>query len=287
MATDSQSRQAAPGGESNGLGKATKRAWVVGGSLESWWSLGWALHQAGIELRPVAADADLAALGATAAEQGGVVVVDLAVGQERAFATIVRCRSGCAAAPIVAVAAAPSADLTRRLTEAGVSFVTNHPLDSLKFGAAIDQAMAVVKRGAAPSGTKPKILIVDDDADYRASVTMLLESQSYDVCCATSGQEGLTKAMAEKPDLIILDVMMENQWVGYEVSQTIKQQSGYEAVRAIPILMVSSIQETPEERFAHSDDPAGPCPDTYLTKPIDIPVFLEAVSALLTLMPRG
>jgi CheY-like chemotaxis protein len=80
---------------------------------------------------------------------------------------------------------------------------------------------------------------------------------------------------------------MENAWIGYEVSQTLKHKTGYESVRATPILMVSAIQEHPADRFARSDSPDMPVPDSYLTKPIDIPAFLESVRALLSPTPSA
>jgi CheY-like chemotaxis protein len=109
----------------------------------------------------------------------------------------------------------------------------------------------------------------------------LLESEGYEVLCASSGEEGLNEAMAQKPDLMVLDIMMENLWKGYEVSQAIKHQSGYESVREIPILMVSSIQTHPADRFARSDSPEMALPDSYMVKPVNIPAFLEAVRTLL------
>ena len=283
MASDPQSGQSKGSGSQGSSAGAVKRAWVVGGALESWWSLGWALHQMGIELRPVAPDADLAQLAHEAEQQGGVVVVDLGAGEERAVATLTRCRTASATVALVAVAETTALDLAQRVRAAGANVVTAHPLDAPKVKAAIEDALGAVAPSRAPARERRKILVVDDDRDYRESVVALLEAQGYEVCCAISGAEGLQKAVAEKPDLIVLDVMMENQWIGYEVSQTLKHQSGYESVRAIPILMVSAIQEHPADRFARSDSPEMPLPDSYLTKPIDIPAFLEAVRSLLLL----
>jgi twitching motility two-component system response regulator PilH len=285
MATDPQSGQSQDKGSNASSGSNLKRAWVVGGALESWWSLGWALHQLGTELRPVAPDADLAQLSLEAERQQGVVVIDFAGGEERALATLSRCRGASASLALVAVTPTTSLDLTTRARGAGANIVVSHPLDAPKVQAAIEDALRAAAPGQTPARDRRRILVIDDDRDYRDSIVALLQSQGYDVCCAASGAEGLQKAMAEKPDLIVLDVMMENEWIGYEVSQTLKHKSGYESVRAIPILMVSSIQEHPADRFARSDSPDMASPDSYLTKPIDIPAFLESVRALLSLTP--
>ncbi len=129
-------------------------------------------------------------------------------------------------------------------------------------------------------GTSKKILIVDDDADFVASVREVLELQGYEVLTAGSGQEGLKRTQAERPDLIILDVMMENEWAGYEINQAVKYGSE-DAVRFIPILMVSSIQVDPATLFYRATEAGMVTPDSYLTKPLDLPEFLSRVRALL------
>jgi len=129
---------------------------------------------------------------------------------------------------------------------------------------------------------KQKILIIDDDEDFRISIRTLLKSNHYDVIEAESGKQGLKKIKAEKPDLIVLDIMMETIDEGYLLNQIIKFQKEYEDHKTMPILMVSSIQQDPLSRFPKA---AGEVemimPDYYLTKPVDIPKFMELVKKLL------
>jgi DNA-binding response OmpR family regulator len=127
---------------------------------------------------------------------------------------------------------------------------------------------------------KKKILIVDDDADYRTSVRAILESEGYAVIAAASGKEGLSAARVEKPDLIILDVMMEHEWAGYEINQAVKYGAD-DAVKSIPILMVSSIPTDPATLFYRATEAGMVTPDGYLTKPIDIPEFLARVRSFV------
>jgi CheY-like chemotaxis protein len=134
---------------------------------------------------------------------------------------------------------------------------------------------------------KKKILIIDDDQDYCRSVQALLQGEGYEVCCAHTGSQGLEMAISIKPDLIVLDVMMENTWAGYEISQTLKFRSGYESVRRVPIVMVSAIEEHPSERFARSGDPTMVDPDIYLTKPIEVKGFIQTVRSLLKSEPQA
>jgi CheY-like chemotaxis protein len=122
-----------------------------------------------------------------------------------------------------------------------------------------------------------KILIIDDDNDFRASVRSLLESQGYGVFEADSGKEGLRKVVEYKPDVIVLDIMMECDVEGYGVNQAIKYQDLYAEYRNIPIVMTSSIELTPDERFPMAGELDMIRPDFYLTKPLEIPKFLEVV----------
>ena len=127
---------------------------------------------------------------------------------------------------------------------------------------------------------KKKVLIIDDDRDYCQSVQALLREEGYDVICVNTGAEGVEAATARHPDLIILDVMMENMWAGYDVNQKLKFQSGEDSIRKVPIVMVSSIEEPPAARFARSPESVMITPDAYLTKPLDVRGFLDTVRSL-------
>ncbi len=123
------------------------------------------------------------------------------------------------------------------------------------------------------------ILLVDDDPDFRASTAAVLESQGYKVVTAESGKEGLAKLSSEPPDLVILDIMMEYDSAGYEVNQAIKFREEFS--KNLPILMVSSIQVEPATLFSRATEVDLITPDAYLTKPLDIPQFLEVVRNLI------
>jgi len=122
-----------------------------------------------------------------------------------------------------------------------------------------------------------KVLVIDDDQDFRASVRALLESQGYAVFAAESGNEGLRMLVEHNPDAIILDIMMETSVEGYGVTHALKHEQDYERYRHIPIIMVSSIEEAPDERFPMAPEAEMIQPDNYLTKPLDISRFLEVV----------
>lgn len=81
-----------------------------------------------------------------------------------------------------------------------------------------------------------KILVVDDDADVRNLLKMRLEVLGYSIAVAADGSEGLSKAESEKPDLIILDIMMP-EMDGYTFVREIKAN---ESLRQTPIVILTS-----------------------------------------------
>ena len=130
-----------------------------------------------------------------------------------------------------------------------------------------------------------KVLIVDDDKDFRESVRSLLESHGHAVLEADSGKEGLRQVVEQKPDIIVLDIVMECDSEGYGVNQAIKYQEGYAEYRNIPIVMTSSIELSPDQRFPMAGELDMIRPDFYLTKPLDIPKFLEVLQRASALCP--
>jgi CheY-like chemotaxis protein len=120
-----------------------------------------------------------------------------------------------------------------------------------------------------------RVLLIDDDRDFRVSVRSLLEARGYEVLEAGSGHEGLRQVLEHKPDVILLDVMMETSVEGYGVTHALKYRDEYAEHRHVPIFVVSSIEESPDERFAMSAEVEMIRPDGYFTKPLDIARFLE------------
>ncbi len=126
-----------------------------------------------------------------------------------------------------------------------------------------------------------KILIIDDDDDYRASTRALLEGEGYEVTEAPTGRDGLSAARTERPDLIVLDIMMESPVEGYSVVQAIKFREEYSDLRDMPILMASSVSEDPANLFGMAGEVGMVTPDAYFTKPLDIEKFLPCVRQML------
>ena len=122
------------------------------------------------------------------------------------------------------------------------------------------------------------VLLIDDDSDFRAAVRSLLESHGYTVLEASSGHEGLGMVLRHRPDVVLVDIMMETTVEGYGVTHSLRYHDEYSAFRHIPIFMVSSIGESPDERFPMSAEVEMIRPDRYLTKPLNVPEFLRVLA---------
>ena len=96
-----------------------------------------------------------------------------------------------------------------------------------------------------------KILIIDDDADIVEATKIVLESKGYKVISANEGDAGYKKAEAERPDLIILDVMMKTKGQGFQVSYKLKNNP---ELSKIPILMLTSVGRETGFKFSKETD---------------------------------
>ncbi|MBC8470634.1 MAG: response regulator [Planctomycetes bacterium] len=127
--------------------------------------------------------------------------------------------------------------------------------------------------------TKAKILIAEDDPDFRDSLQAVLESQHYTVITAVNKADGMEKIKAEKPDLAILDIMMSTWVDGLQMSRELKNDPQF---KDMPILILTGIKtEIGMDFKATVGDPQW-CPvDAYLEKPIEPDVLLAEVANLL------
>ena len=120
--------------------------------------------------------------------------------------------------------------------------------------------------------TKKRILIVDDERDLVETMTFRLEASGYEILKAYDGQEGLKKIREEKPDLVLLDVMMPLK-DGYQVCQEVKND---EKIRNIPVIMLTAKSQESDKSVGES---VGV--DDYLTKPFQSHELLEKIEKFL------
>jgi len=127
---------------------------------------------------------------------------------------------------------------------------------------------------------KAKILIVDDDQDFTGAMKIVLESEQFTVFSASSRAEGMEKIRNDKPDLIILDVMMQTWSDGFEMSRELKQDAG---LKDIPILMLTAVKEKSGIDFkSTAGDPDWLPVEEFLNKPVKPHVLLEEVKRILS-----
>jgi CheY-like chemotaxis protein len=121
-----------------------------------------------------------------------------------------------------------------------------------------------------------KILVVDDDPDFVEATRIVLEGAGYEVVSAADGDESLQVIRAEKPDLVILDVIMSSILDGLNVTQQLQEDPEH---KDIPIVMVTSIANTdyaalfPTDEYVHIS--------AFMTKPVPPDRLLAQVSRLL------
>ncbi|MDY6911466.1 MAG: response regulator [Chloroflexota bacterium] len=128
-------------------------------------------------------------------------------------------------------------------------------------------------------GQSPKILIIDDDPDIRDALTMILGSQDYQVTTAGFGAQGLEKVKEDKPDLIILDLIMPGMG-GFVVYKKLKD-SGHPEWNDIRILILTSLREDATRTQFELETGMELAVDDYIEKPISSRIILERVGKIL------
>ncbi len=117
------------------------------------------------------------------------------------------------------------------------------------------------------------ILVVDDDPDLVESVAMKLENEKYRVEKAYDGVEALEKIKAEKPALVVLDVMMPRK-NGYELCDELKKDAQYKDI--IVVLLTAVADSVTSTSYTHMDGKTT-LADDFIPKPIDLDKLLEII----------
>jgi len=119
---------------------------------------------------------------------------------------------------------------------------------------------------------KKRILMVEDEEDLRKMVKFRLEAMDYDVLEAEDGQMGLDKARADKPDLVILDLMLP-KLDGFKVCRMLKFDEKH---KHIPIIMFTARAQEKDELIGKEMGA-----DAYITKPFEPDVLMVKIKELL------
>lgn len=129
---------------------------------------------------------------------------------------------------------------------------------------------------------KAKIMIIDDDPDFRNAVTAILQAALYEVVTASNPEEGKKKILEEKPDIILLDIMMDSLFDGFSLCNAIKSSKEFSGVKDTPVIFVSAVKEMTGSRFQFKGDNQGLSgPDDYIDKPVKPDDLLSRIERLL------
>jgi len=129
--------------------------------------------------------------------------------------------------------------------------------------------------------SQKKVLVVDDDPDVRLFNSTVVEENGYTPIEATNGEEGLKKLKEEKPDLVILDVLMPRQ-SGIRLYRELKTDKAY---KDINVIMLSGIAQKTflrsQKALTEFGGEAVPEPEVYLEKPVEPEELAAAIKKFL------
>ena len=126
---------------------------------------------------------------------------------------------------------------------------------------------------------KDKVLLVDDDPDILIAVGAVLEAHNLQVITARDGAEALVKLREERPDLMILDMLMPKM-DGFGVLKALRDR-GFGSYSDIPIVVLSSVRPDASRRRYELETAISFDVDDYVEKPIDPTILLERIRRFL------
>lgn len=119
-----------------------------------------------------------------------------------------------------------------------------------------------------------RILLIDDDPDFIQANSIILDSCGFEVLTASSTAEGLTKVAEERPDAVVLDLMMEKTDEGFSVARKIRDVIKSDAA----IIMLSSIKARTGYSFKPEEHPDYFPVDRFLEKPVSPNALVQVVN---------
>ena len=134
------------------------------------------------------------------------------------------------------------------------------------------QSAASNEMTAKPEQDTKRILVVDDEPDLVVMVSKALKHKGYEVITANDGQEGLKKAKTQKPDLIVLDLMLP-RINGYKVCGLLKKDTRY---AKIPVILLTAKADAEDIELGEKIGA-----DAYITKPYERDVLLLKIEELI------
>jgi len=128
-------------------------------------------------------------------------------------------------------------------------------------------------------GKKGKIVVIDDNKDFLFTMSTFLNRNGFETRTAQDGKAGLELVEKEHPDLVLLDVMMETLFSGFEVCKMLRTNP---ALKSIPIIGISGMGDELGVKFDKERDEEYFNPDVFFEKPVDREQLLEKINELIT-----
>lgn len=119
-----------------------------------------------------------------------------------------------------------------------------------------------------------RVLVVDDDPEFVEAVTNVLDAKGYDVDSAPNGKIGVAKAKEQKPDIILLDVMMTTKSEGFDVAREMHKDK---KLKNVPVIIITGIGKEMNLPFGFEPDETWLPVKGVLEKPVKPEVLLKTV----------
>ena len=123
-----------------------------------------------------------------------------------------------------------------------------------------------------------KVVLVDDNTDYLFTMETYLSRNGFEVKTSDDGQKGLEMIRQERPDVVLLDVMMETLFSGFEVCKQIRSN---ETLKDTPVIGISGISEEINLKYDQWPDWEYFSPDDFISKPVDKERLLDLIDNVL------
>jgi len=120
-----------------------------------------------------------------------------------------------------------------------------------------------------------KVVVVDDDRDYLFTMETFLKRNDFDVLTADNGKDGIELIKSQRPDVVLLDVMMETLFSGYEVCRAVRSDP---AMEFIPIVGISGMAGELGVKYEQYRDDKYFTPDVFVEKPVDKELLMDIIS---------
>ena len=248
---------------------------IVCGDEERRKSFAGALLQAGWRtVRSASSMAEASGMIRNAAK--ACAIVDAELGDMPGLQAVQILRQLCPQVRIIFTTPRNTGDLEAQVRALDVFYYYISSTDRAELVAAVADAIGSPR--PAGTGRSPKVLIVDDDPAFHATVRAILESAGYGVVSAYSEPEGLAPARREAPDAILLDIIMESTTDGFEFCREAKRDP---KIKHTPILGISAIDERIGLRCPPDCEPGLFPVNGYLRKPVAAEQLLSELHRLI------